>query len=33
MKNNKTPVNDGLAKNIYETFWDYLKTPPLESIN
>ena len=25
MKNNKTPNNDGLTKEFYETFWDELK--------
>ena len=33
MKNNKTPGNDGLTKEFYETFWDVLKTPLMESIN
>ena len=33
MKNNKTPSNDGLAKQFYETFWDELKTPLIESVN
>ena len=33
MKNNKTPGNDGLTKEFYETFWDKLKTPLMESIN
>ena len=33
MKNNKNPGNDGLTKEIYETFWEELKTPFMESIN
>ena len=33
MKNNKTPGNDGLAKEFYEIFWDELKTPLMESVN
>ena len=33
MKNNKTPGNDGLTKEFYETFWDKLKTPLMKSIN
>ena len=33
MKNNKTPDHDRLTKEFYETFWDELKTPPMESIN
>ena len=33
MKNNKFSVNDGLAKEFYETFWDELKTPLMESGN
>ena len=33
MKNNKTSGNDGLAKEFYETFWDELKTPLMESVN
>ena len=33
MKNNKTPGNDGLAKEFYETFWDELKTPVMKSVN
>ena len=33
MKNNKTPGNDGLTKEFYETFWDELKTPLMKSIN
>ena len=33
MKNNKTPCNDGITKEFYETFWDELKTPLMESVN
>ena len=33
MKNNKNPGNDGLTKEISETFWEELKTPFMESIN
>ena len=33
MKNNKTPGNDGLRKEFYETFWDELKIPLMESVN
>ena len=33
MKNNKTPGNDGITKDFYETFWDELKTPLMESVN
>ena len=33
MKNNKTPRNDGLTKEFYETFWDEPKTPLMESVN
>ena len=33
MKNNKTPGNDGMTKDFYETFWDELKTPLMESVN
>ena len=33
MKNNKTSGNDGLAKEFYETFWDELKTPLMESVD
>ena len=33
MKNNKTPGNDGLTKEFYETFWDELKIPLMESVN
>ena len=33
MKKNKTPGNDGLTKEFYETFWDELKIPLMESVN
>ena len=33
MKNNKTPSNEGLTKEFYETFWHELKTPLMESVN
>ena len=33
MKNNKTSGSDGLTKEFYETFWDELKTPLMESVN
>ena len=33
MKNDKTPGNDGLTKEFYETFWDELKTLLMECIN
>ena len=33
MKNNKTPGNYGITKEFYETFWDELKTPLMESVN
>ena len=33
MKNNKTPGNDGITKEFYETFWDELKTPLMKSVN
>ena len=33
MKNNKTPGNDRITKEFYETFWDELKTPLMESVN
>ena len=26
MPNNKSPENDGLAKEFYETFWEKIKT-------
>ena len=33
MKNNKTSGSDGLTKEFYETFWDELKNPLMESVN
>ena len=33
MKNNKILGNNGLKKEFFETFWDKLKTPLMESIN
>ena len=33
MKNNKTPGNDGLTKEFYETFWDEPKTPAMKSVH
>ena len=33
MKNSKTPGNGGLIKELYETFWNELKTPLMESVN
>ena len=33
MTNNKTPGNDGLTKEFFETFWDEVKTPLTESVN
>ena len=33
MKNNKTPGNDGLTKEFYETFWDELKTLVMKSVH
>ena len=33
MKNKKTPGNKGLTRIFYETFWDELKTPIMESVN
>ena len=33
MKNNKAPSKDGLTEEFYETFWDEMKTPLIESIN
>ena len=32
-ENNKTPGNNDLTKEFYETFWDELKTPSMEGIN
>ena len=33
MKNNKTPSNNGLTKDVYKNFWGELKTPLMESVN
>ena len=33
MPNNKTPGNDGLSKEFYETFWNKLKDPLLKSLH
>ena len=33
MTNNKTPGNDGLAKELCKTFWDEPKTPLMETVN
>ena len=32
MQNNKTPGNDGLTKEFYETFWDEIKYVILKSL-
>ena len=32
MPNNKSPGNDGLTKEFYETFWEEIKTPLCNSI-
>ena len=32
MPNNKTPVNNGLRKEIYEAFWNESKDPLLKSL-
>ena len=33
MPKNKSPWNDGLRKELYEVFWNNLKTPLLLSVN
>ena len=32
MQNNKTPGNDGLTKEFYETFWNEIKPVLLKSL-
>ena len=32
MQNNKSPGNDGLRKKFYETFWNEIKHPFMNSI-
>ena len=32
MQNNKSPGNDGLRKKFYETFWNEIKHPLMNSI-
>ena len=32
-KNNKTPGKDGLTEKFYETFWNKLKPPFMESVD
>ena len=32
MKNDKSPGNDGLSKELYETFWDNFKETLISSI-
>ena len=33
MPNNKSPGNEGITKELYEAFWNDLKTPLLLSVN
>ena len=33
MENNKSPGNDGLTKEFYDTFWTEIKGPLLDSIH
>ena len=32
MRNNKSPGNDGLTKKFYDTFWNEIKHPFMNSI-
>ena len=33
LQSDKSPVNDGLTKNFYETFWNELKEIVIESVS